>query len=273
MTTARRRMELPTGTYKVLPSTNFSGAVVTVAGTILVQDDEEEKGAHQQQQQLEENPDKPNEPHHPHATRAKSRRRTLSIDIHTSAGVAIVDDRTYTFAWNQEEEAQARNKNGTTATTERRKTTILRPNNTSNTNNNSSITSKIGTLILDDNVFGSAKRTTLGPVRYDAAAQTLTVQALWTQKLPAWLGGAYTVQVPIRTVLQHTNTNKIIAAEAATTLPTTRTTTNTSLPSPVRMSSLPAPLLPSTAAVPSISLSRYHVFDAYIRRTSEQCAF
>ena len=271
-------MELPIGTYKVLPSrSGLSGAVVTVTGTIHVHDDDDETKdpAHHHPQAHHSD-----EPEHGTARRSQSRTRTLSIDIQTSAGVAIVDDRTYTFAWHQDEEEheEAPQDHG-----------VHDIHHTGNRNRSSrSSTPQSGTLTLEDTVFGSAKRTTLGPVRYDAAAHTLTVQALWTRTFPVWFGGAYTVQVPIRTVLQHTPiASTATAAAAATTLPTTRTITNTSLPSPVLVaaSSLassfaspskpsPAPLLlPPTAAVPSISVSRYRVFDAYIRRTSEQCAF
>jgi len=239
-------------------------------------------------------------------SRRRSRERTLSIDINTSAGVNIVDERTYTFEWNKEEEEEekaavtknnGRGVNNATTTTEEGKTMMFHNgtdndnidnNNYNGSNNNSSTNKRIGTLTLDDNVFGSEKRTTLEPVRYDEECQTLTVNALWTRTLP-WFGGggsSYSVRVPISTVLQkqQSTITKQSEEDRKKKVMLTKCIATTSLPtpSPVGMSSSSlslssSPTLPSLTVVntepASLSVSRYKVFDEYIRRTSEQCAF
>ena len=68
------------------------------------------------------------------------RERSATINILASAGVTISDQRAYTFSWNSDTASGAGK--------------------------------RMGTLALDDNLFGSMKRTSVEPVLYDEEKQT-----------------------------------------------------------------------------------------------------
>ena len=92
------------------------------------------------------------------------RERSATINILASAGVTISDQRAYTFSWNSDTASGAGK--------------------------------RMGTLALDDNLFGSMKRTSVEPVLYDEEKQTLTVNAAWQGR---WLG--FNLYVPLTVVL------------------------------------------------------------------------
>ena len=128
---------VPVGTYKI-PEGTVAYSVVRLTGDIKVLPVDED------------------------ATDGTGRR--MGINVVSSAGINIVDERNYSFAW-----------------LSGRSTT---PG------------SRVGSMTLEDNLFGALRRTAVEPLEYDEAQGTLVCNAAWEGR---WLG--FNINVPISVTL------------------------------------------------------------------------